>query len=106
MNTWATAVFDAIRGNWSLAKDFPVRDIRNFRTTIRLRVLEDGSISEPRITKASGDADFDESCMKALALTRKVSPPPASMVARVQRGLGIALVFDGASLASCGLTCR
>jgi outer membrane biosynthesis protein TonB len=65
-----------------------------------VRVLEDGTIVEPQITKASGNAEFDKSCMDAVVLTRKVAPPMAAVERR------LSLVFAGSTLAGCGLTAR
>jgi TonB family protein len=102
MQNWAMEVNLAIRKNWTLSKESP-ENICSLATTIRLRLLEDGTISELRIAKSSGNADFDEECMNALKLTDRVPPVPPSLAGRVSK---IAITFAGKDLASCGPTSR
>jgi TonB family protein len=100
MQNWAMEVHSAIRKNWALSKELSPDNMCNLATTVRVRLLEDGTISEPRITKSSGNADFDEGCMNALSLTNRIPPAPMSPAGKVPRG--IVLVFAGSDLASCG----
>ena len=100
MQNWAIGVHSAIRKNWALSKEFSPGDLCNLATTVRVSLLEDGTISDLRIAKGSGDADFDGGCMNALSLTKRVPPPPLSPTGKVPKG--IVIVFAGKDLASCG----
>ena len=104
MQNWAMEVRSAIRKNWALSKELSPDNMCNLGTTLRVGLLEDGTISEPRITKSSGNADFDEACMTALGLTNRVPPPPMLPDGKVPKG--IVLIFAGRDLASCGPTSR
>jgi TonB family protein len=94
---YATAIYNAIRNNWSVPTGLSLGDVLNFETAIQVRISEDGTILEPKLRRSSGNALFDDSCLQAVQATRHVPPPPASQRAKYRRGLG--LVFEGKSLA-------
>jgi hypothetical protein len=104
MQNWAIGVYSAIRKNWALSQESPRGDLCNLATTIRVSLLEDGTISDQRIAKGSGDADFDGGCMNALSLTKRVPSPPLSSTGKVPKR--IVITFHGKDLASCGPTNR
>jgi len=43
---------------------------------IRFRIAADGTISDVKLTKSSGNNFVDDACVQAAQLTRKVPPPP------------------------------
>jgi TonB family protein len=43
---------------------------------IRLRIGEDGTLSDIKLVKTSGNSFVDDACVSAAQQTRKVSPPP------------------------------
>jgi len=104
MQNWATEVNFAIRKNWTLSKELSPENMCNLAATVRVRLLEDGTISETRIAKSSGNANFDEECMSALNLTSRLPPVPLFPAGKALRG--IVIVFAGRNLASCGPASR
>jgi TonB family protein len=94
---YATAIYNAVRNNWSVPTGLSLGDVLNFDAYITVRIAEDGTLLEPRLKKSSGNGLFDDSCLQAVQATRHVPPPPPSQRAKYRRGL--TLDFDGKSLA-------
>jgi TonB family protein len=94
---YATAVSEAVKKNWSVPAGLTIGEVINFEVEIRVSIAEDGTILRPTINRPSGNSLFDDSCMQAIQLTRRVPPPPASVRARFRRG--VALAFGGKDLA-------
>ncbi len=46
---------------------------------IRFRIGTDGTLSDIKLSKSSGNSFVDDSCVQAAQLTRKVGPPPPSL---------------------------
>jgi TonB family protein len=89
-DAYATAIFEAIRRNWSapsgLVSD---AELGRLATSIRIRVGADGSITDSRLLHPSGNSYFDDSCMTAISATRKVPPPPPAVRKLAARGFAI-----------------
>jgi TonB family protein len=96
-DAYATAVYEAIKKNWNVPAGLSVGDVINLDTEVRISISDDGTILAPRMTKSSGNGLYDDSCVQAVAATRKVPPPPASVRARYRRG--VVLEFGGKDLA-------
>ena len=47
--------------------------------TIRFSIAADGTLSDIRLSKSSGNSFVDDSCVQAAQLTRKVGPPPSTI---------------------------
>src|SRR4051794_2171837 len=77
---YATAINDAIRKNWTapsgLVSD---AELGRLSATFRVRVGEEGGISDSKLLKSSGNNYFDDSCAAAIQATHKVPPPPAAL---------------------------
>ena len=43
---------------------------------VRFRIASDGTLSDIKLTKTSGNPLVDDACVSAAQLTRKVPPPP------------------------------
>jgi len=89
-DAYATAIFEAIRRNWSapsgLVSD---AELGRLASEIRIRVGEDGTITDSRLLRPSGNSYFDDSCMAAITATRKVPPPPPGVRKLAARGFAI-----------------
>jgi TonB family protein len=95
---YATAIYNAIRSNWSVPTGLSLGAVLNLpEAAIRVRIAEDGTLLEPKLQHSSGNNLFDDSCMQAIQATRRVPPPPPNQRAKYRRGL--VLAFDGKSLA-------
>ncbi|HEX3698416.1 MAG TPA: energy transducer TonB [Polyangia bacterium] len=87
---YATAIFEAIRRNWTEPSGL-VSDAELARLTaeIRIRVGADGTITDSRLLHPSGNSYFDDSCTAAITATRKVPPPPPAVRKLAARGFAI-----------------
>jgi TonB family protein len=96
-DAYATAIFEAVRSHWNppsgLVSD---AEINRLTSTVRIRVGEDGSISDSKLLKSSGNSFYDDSCIAAIQATHKVPPPPADVRRIAARGY--ALDFAGKDL--------
>jgi TonB family protein len=54
---------------------------------IRFRFSEDGTISDVKLTKSSGNPLVDDACVNAATLARKIPPPPSTFT---KRGISVA----------------
>jgi colicin import membrane protein len=89
-DAYATSIFEAIRRNWSAPSGL-VSDAELTRLTseIRIRVGADGSITDSKLIRPSGNSYFDDSCVAAIQATRKVPPPPPAVRKLAARGFAI-----------------
>jgi colicin import membrane protein len=89
-DAYATSIFEAIRRNWSAPSGL-VSDAELARLTseIRIRVGADGSITDSKLIRPSGNSYFDDSCVAAIQATRKVPPPPPAVRKLAARGFAI-----------------
>jgi TonB family protein len=89
-DVYATAIFEAIRRNWSAPSGL-VSDAELARLTaeIRIRVGADGTITDSKLIRPSGNSYFDDSCIAAIQATRKVPPPPPPVRKLAARGFAI-----------------
>lgn len=94
---YATAIYNAIKQNWNVPSGLNLGQVLNLEAAILVRIGDDGTLLEPRLTRPSGSGLFDDSCLQAIQATRRVPPPPPSQQRRYRKGLN--LVFDGKSLA-------
>jgi TonB family protein len=89
-DAYATAIFEAIRRNWSapsgLVSD---AELGRLATEIRIRVGDDGTITDSKLLRPSGNSYFDDSCIAAITATRKVPPPPPAVRKLAARGFAI-----------------
>jgi TonB family protein len=96
-DAYATAIFDAVRKNFTPPEGLITdAQLARLTTTIKIRVGEDGSILENKLLKSSGNSFFDDACVSAILATRKVPPPPPA--ARRLAARGYALEFAGKDL--------
>jgi TonB family protein len=93
-DAYATAIFDAIRKNWTTPTGLVTdAQLARLTTTIKIRVGDDGTILENKMLKSSGNGFYDDSCITAIQATHKVPPPPANVRRLAARGY--ALEFAG-----------
>lgn len=89
---WATAVMTAIRANWTTPVGLITdAELARLVATVKIAISSDGTVSNPVITKPSGNPYFDDSVIQAVKATPKVPPPPPA-----RRGLNVK--FEGKSL--------
>ncbi|HZR79625.1 MAG TPA: cell envelope integrity protein TolA [Candidatus Binatia bacterium] len=62
-----------IRSTWAWAGGKPDLVVK-----VRFRILDDGTISELRVTEPSGDRSYDASVVRAVRGASPLSPPPAA----------------------------
>lgn len=58
-------------------------------TVVEIRIEDDGTIRSPRVVRPSGNASFDESCVRALQKTGRLPLPPARFEALARKGVWI-----------------
>lgn len=93
----ATAVYMAIRKNWTVPAGLVgTADLSKLEAQVRVKMGDEGGLTEPRVVKSSGNVLFDSSCIEAVGATQTLPDLPAQCRARFRRGA--TLVFDGASL--------
>jgi TonB family protein len=93
-DAYATAIYEAIRKNWTESSGLITdAQLTKLVTTIRIRVGDDGTITDSKVLKSSGNSFFDDACMTAIQATRKVPAPPANV--RRLAAHGYALDFGG-----------
>ncbi len=80
-------VRQAIAAQWSAPAGVPA----GTRVVVRFRIARDGSVRDARVTEASGNAWFDQSALRAVAITRRLPPLPAGYAANE---LGIHFGFE------------
>ncbi|HET6283836.1 MAG TPA: TonB family protein [Polyangia bacterium] len=85
-----TSVRDALRRNWNLPTGL-VSDAELARLVaeVRVRIAADGTVTDARIAKPSGNSYFDDSCLSAVNATRRVPPPPANFRKMAARGVSM-----------------
>ncbi len=65
-----------IKPNWR----YPLAGTnQNLSAAVEMNLTADGAITNFKLVKSSGRADFDASVLKAVDETKKLSPPPANM---------------------------
>lgn len=84
---YLSQVRQAIASQWSAPAGVPA----GTRVVVRFRILRDGSVRDPRVSEASGNAWFDQSAMRAVAITRRLPPLPAGYAANE---LGVHFGFE------------
>jgi TonB family protein len=87
------AVHDAISAHWTPPAEIPGEVLRSLAAEVRVRILQDGSIIDHRITRSSGSSDFDASCLDAVKAASPVRPPPEA--SRHLFARGVVLEFNG-----------
>jgi len=87
---YATAISMAIRKNWNLPVGLvSPAELAKLKATVRVKVGDDGMLSDAKIVQSSGNSYFDESCLAAVQATTKVPPPPAALQKRYARGFAM-----------------
>jgi TonB family protein len=94
---YATAIYEAIKKNWSVPAGLSLGDVVNLDTAITVHISEDGTLVRPSMNKPSGNSLYDDSCMQAIQATHRVPPPPAAVRSRFRHG--VVLEFGGKDLA-------
>lgn len=89
-DAYATAIFEAVRRNWSAPSGL-VSDAELARlvTEVRIKIADDGTVNDVRLVKSSGNSYFDDSCVSAVQATRKLPPPPANFRRAAARGVSL-----------------
>lgn len=67
-----------LRQNYSLPAGIAPEQIA-VPPEIRLAIASDGTLSDIKLSKSSGNGFVDDACVQAAQLTRKVPPPPANL---------------------------
>ena len=90
---YATAINDAVHKNWSTPTGMVSdSELATLSAEVRVSLSASGTLSNPRVTKPSGNQYFDDSCVQAVKVTGRVPPPPAGFKH------GFTLVFEGKDL--------
>jgi TonB family protein len=90
---YATAINDAVHKNWSTPTGMVSdSDLATLSAEVRVSLSSSGTLSNPRVTRPSGNQYFDDSCVQAVKTTGRVPPPPAGFKR------GFTLVFEGKDL--------
>ena len=91
---YATAIHDAVLKNWSTPTGMVSdSELATLSAEVRVSISAEGLLSNPRVTKPSGNQYFDDSCVQAVKATGRVPPPPAGFKR------GFRLGFEGKDLA-------
>jgi TonB family protein len=91
---YATAIHDAVLKHWSTPTGMVSdSELATLSAEVRVSISPDGVLSNPRVTKPSGNQYFDDSCVEAVKATGRVPPPPAGFKR------GFRLGFEGKDLA-------
>ena len=64
-----------IKSNW-----VPPQNSFKNKTIVNFTILRDGTIQNPKISKSSGDKEFDRTAILALSATGKVTPLPKNFL--------------------------
>lgn len=68
-------IIDEIRQQWI----FPDSGQKNIEAIISIKILKDGTITNQKVEKSSGNTLFDRSALKAIAKANPLTPPPYEM---------------------------
>ncbi len=74
---YLSQVRQLISAQWASPAGIPA----GTRVVIRFRISRDGSVRDPRVSEASGNAWFDQSALRAVTITRRLPPLPAGFQA-------------------------
>ncbi|MEO0010382.1 MAG: TonB family protein [candidate division WOR-3 bacterium] len=77
-NFYLQQMLERIASNW---QDPYSGSARNIKTTVVFVIERSGLISEIKIENGSGDPLFDESCLRAVIITKKLPPLPDEFTA-------------------------
>lgn len=77
-NYYLAQMLDKIAQNWE--DPYAARPTA-FRTTVMFVIERDGTLSEIRVEKGSGDRTYDASCLRAVQVTEKLPPLPPEFTA-------------------------
>jgi len=92
-DAWATAVANAVRGAWNTPVGLITdSELRGLSAKVRISISATGVLSNPTITKSSGNPYFDDSCIQAVKAAGRVPPRPNGKAGP------LAINFDGAQL--------
>jgi TonB family protein len=96
-DAYFTEVYNAIRRNWSTPTGL-INDaqLAALSAEVQIQIHSDGSVHSPSLIRPSGNALFDDSCLRAARATQNVPPPPPSVRGKVRRG--VRLEFEGKDL--------
>lgn len=64
-------ILESVKRNW-----FWHDKSSNLQAIVTFNIAPDGKILNPRLKRSSGDAAFDQSCLKAVISTDRLPPPP------------------------------
>jgi TonB family protein len=86
-DAYATALADAIRKRWTaptgLVSD---AELGRLVVSVKIKISEDGLITDSTVIKPSGNAYFDDSCTAAIQAAHRVPPPPPGLRRLAARG--------------------
>ncbi|MEO0019079.1 MAG: energy transducer TonB [candidate division WOR-3 bacterium] len=88
-NFYIQQMLERIAENW---QDPQSNRTKKITATVMFVIERDGSLREIKLERGSGDAIFDESCLRAIMVTRKLPPLPEEFTAP---RLKIHLEFEG-----------
>jgi TonB family protein len=95
-DSYAKYLIGVVREKWDLPATFVPDRRRPFVVEIRVSILDDGPMTNARVMKGSGSADFDAAGLRAVRAASPVKPPPEA--ARRAFARGVVLEFDGGAL--------
>jgi len=75
MNNYMKDMEQRIKSNW-----LPPQDNFRNKTVVTFQIMRDGTIKCSKISKSSGDKQFDGNAMKAVVQTGKVAPLPKNIL--------------------------
>ncbi len=69
-------IYERIKGNWSYVSLLGPDNKKDFIAIVELQVKRDGTVLKTKVTRSSGNAQFDESVLKAIKRSTPLPPFP------------------------------
>ena len=88
---WMKAVQPVVESKWVLV-EADRRQYAGAKVVVWMRILPDGTIQDPKVTKKCGSPSIDRAALMAVFKTARVKPPPASLRASFEK-VGFTMSF-------------
>lgn len=90
LSAYVEASRNAILPNWTPLPSI-IAAHPEYEVVIKVEVLEDGTMRNPKIIKKSGDSSFDRAAIMAIHKTIRIPPPPEKWKSSAKSGIIITL---------------